>query len=387
MAEDEIDVNATVAQARKQLSDSAYRRRYRKADFITYSTKQLEIINSKAPALFVRAANQSGKSEAGAGTVKILATQEYPADYHGWVQPKLDLARPHSCEIWCISPTMQMARDTAQSRLLGDVGAGFVGTGVLPASSILSIQNARGVSGTVDSCVVRRRDGTTAVIRFKSAEAGREAMQGSAVDLVWVDEMCPMDIWSELLARLSATSGRILLTATPLKQQSDVAAWFREPGHSERQTIVMTIDDARHLTDAMRAEMIARYANDPTAAATRLYGAEWAGGGLIFPNLNADILENRDPSTFPPYIKWILGLDPSHGGMSASAHPAGVILLAFDPFDKSYHVVDELRIKNALPSTLVSAILGVVGIRERCGRYSRGLAGTASTIAQVCKLG
>jgi len=359
MDEETIDISATVAQARRAMSSYDFRRKYRYADWITYSAKQMEIMNSKAPALFVRAGNQVGKTQVGAGIVAALLTQEFPADYDGWVQPKLELARPHTCEVWCIAPTWQMVRDGCQSRLLGDVAAGQVGTGIIPADRIISIQNARGISGSVDTAIIRRTDGTTAVLRFKTGDQGREALQGSSCDMIWADEMPEMDVWGELLARLSATSGRILLTATPLKQGSDVAAWFREPGQAERrQTIVMGIDDANHLTPQMRADMLGKYANDPVAAATRLFGAEWAGGGLIFPNLHADNLENRPVSEFPMSIRWIIGLDPAHQGLSTkSAHPAGVILLAYDPLGKICHVVDEIRLQNELPSTLVAAIL------------------------------
>ena len=68
---------------------------------------------------------------------------------------------------------------------------------------------------------IKRKDGTTGVIRFKSYEQGREAAQSEAVDFIICDEMpTDMGLWSELLARLSATSGRIWLQLRHGKQQS-----------------------------------------------------------------------------------------------------------------------------------------------------------------------
>jgi hypothetical protein len=60
---DEIDFDTTLRHAQETLSDSDYRRRYRAADFVTYNAKQREALNCTASALYVKAANQSGKTQ------------------------------------------------------------------------------------------------------------------------------------------------------------------------------------------------------------------------------------------------------------------------------------------------------------------------------------
>ncbi len=291
--EPDIDVAGLAERRKKALSGQEYRRTYRVGDFIVYSPKQRELLNSQAMALYAKTANQFGKTTAAAGKIAMLTTQTFPPWYEGWKQPELKLIRPHSMVVWCFSTTWQMLRDGLQVRLLGDVSAGLVGTGLLPLEAIINVQNARGITGAVDSATIRRRDGSTAVIRFKTYEQGREAAQSERVDFIVCDEMpTDMGLWSELLARLSATSGRIWLTATPRKQQSAIALWFREPGHPERQTITATFFDAPHFTAEQRSEMQQRFANNPAEAQTRLlvrtslaagkcYGRRWTKSAWI----------------------------------------------------------------------------------------------------------
>ncbi len=330
--ETELDLPTILRRAKSALSDSEYRHRFRAGDFINYSPKQRELLNSTASALYAKTANQFGKTTAAAGMAAFQTTQIFPPWYAGWKQPALNLIRPHSMIVWCFSFSGQMLRDGIQSRILGDVASGQAGTGILPAENIVSLQMGRGIAGAVDSAVIRRADGTTAVIRFKSYEQGREAAQSESVDLVVCDEMpTDMGLWSELLARTTATAGRILLTATPRKQQSQIAQWFKEPGHPERQTITATIYDAPHISEAQRNAMVANYANNQMEANTRLLGLDYAGGGNVFQTGMEQIVSGRDPSTFPNYWKWIIGFDPGHGGLSESSHPAAAVLCAFDP--------------------------------------------------------
>jgi hypothetical protein len=198
-----------------------------------------------------------------------------------------------------------------------------------------------------------------------------------------------MGLWLELLARLSATSGLAWLTATPRHQQSEIVAWFREPGHPERQTIVMTIDEAAHLSDQQRAEMRARYANNAAEAATRLYAADYAGGGLIFQTSPGVFVEDRHTADIiPVWARWIIGLDPNRGGLSESAHPAAAVLCWWDDMNRTLHVHDCLRLKNALPEVLVASILkweqGDAPVAWGAAE-TQGVGGAAETYAQMFK--
>lgn len=52
---------------------------------------------------------------------------------------------------------------------------------------------------------------------FKSYDQGREAFQGDAEDIIWLDEEPPLDIWHECKMRLIDRNGELLLTMTSLK--------------------------------------------------------------------------------------------------------------------------------------------------------------------------
>jgi phage terminase large subunit-like protein len=354
----DIDVATIVRRASEKLSVAERNRRFRAIDFLKLSPKQWRCINCTAMALYVKAGNQIGKTTLAAAMAVFQTIQLVPPGYAGFRQPKLNLVRPHSMVVWCLAPTWQMMRDGLQTRILGDVAAGLVGTGLMPAENILSIQNARSIAGAVDSAVVKRGDGTTAVIRFKTYEQGREAAQSEAVDLVLADEMPDdMGLWNELLARLSATSGRIWLTATPRKQQSPVSLWFKEPGHPERMTIGATIDDAEHLSDQQRAEMKARFANNPLEAATRLYGRDYEGGGLVLRCTKEAAGTDRRSDDFSEYICMIVGLDPSHGGLSDSAHPTGIVSCLYDRQTDEFFVQDAFKQKHLSPEQTAAIVL------------------------------
>ena len=61
---------------------------------------------------------------------------------------------------------------------------------------------------------------------FKSFEQGSEKMQSESVDWIWVDERCSEEIYSELVARTTATDGIIFLSYTPLKGGGELTYRF-----------------------------------------------------------------------------------------------------------------------------------------------------------------
>lgn len=54
------------------------------------------------------------------------------------------------------------------------------------------------------------------LLRFKTYEQGRESFQGTAKDLIWLDEEAPEDIVNECKARLIDRNGILLRSLTPL---------------------------------------------------------------------------------------------------------------------------------------------------------------------------
>jgi len=112
-----------------------------------------------------------------------------------------------------------MTRDGLQLKLLGDVTQqDGLGTGLIPLDAFVGKPTFnRGISDFVDSVTLRRETGGSAVLRPKTFQMDRQAFQGEAVDVVWLDEDDGRDvIYGGCLARLTATKGRIQWTATPV---------------------------------------------------------------------------------------------------------------------------------------------------------------------------
>lgn len=352
------DVTALVRRWKANMDIMAFNKKFRVDDYITYSPLQKLVCNAQASALAMLCANQIGKTTIAAKMVRMHATGEYASWYTGPQMPKLNLIRPHSRVFMCLGTSITALRDGLCARILGDVANGQLGTGIMPAENIVSTAAARGIAGAIDNAVIKHKDGTTTIIYFRSMDAGREAVQSISADWIFVDEMpAEMGLWTELLARLAATSGRIWLTATNRKQGSPIAQWFREAGHPERMIIRGGIDDAGHLSEEQRTEIKERFKNDPMEYRVRVLGEDWSGGGLVLTCPRDKVTFNFDYRAVPPSAQYILGLDPNKMGMSESSHPCAAVQCIYIPETEELWVVSEWREKQVLPETVARAIL------------------------------
>lgn len=60
------------------------------------------------------------------------------------------------------------------------------------------------------------------LMTFKSYDQGAEAFQGDDVDIIWLDEEPPKEIWDECKMRLIDRSGRIIITMTSIKGMTNL---------------------------------------------------------------------------------------------------------------------------------------------------------------------
>ena len=74
--------------------------------------------------------------------------------------------------------------------------------------------------------LVRHVSGRNSTLGFKSYDQGREKWQGETLDVVWLDEEPPLDVYMEALTRTNATGGLVFLTFTPLLGMSEVVRLF-----------------------------------------------------------------------------------------------------------------------------------------------------------------
>lgn len=175
------------------------------------------------------AANRVGKTWGVGGYETALhLTGLYP-DW--WPGRRWD--RPISA--WAAGDTRATTRDIIQQAMLG-IGAegksGELGTGLIPGECIIGEPSSmQGTPGGVETVTVQHTSGGRSILQFKSYDQGRRTFQGTKKDLGWFDEEPPIDVYEEMLLRLTATvpgedSGSMINTFTPLLGLSKVALKF-----------------------------------------------------------------------------------------------------------------------------------------------------------------
>jgi phage terminase large subunit-like protein len=170
------------------------------------------------------AANRVGKTVAGGYETCCHLTGLYPPWWEG-----RRFRRP--IRAWVAGDTNETTRDILQLELLGEVGYSgprkiMDGSGIIPRDRILDPNWKTGVHNLVDNVHIKHVSGAHSLLGFKSYDQGRRVFQGTAKELIWLDEECPEDVYEECLMRTATTRGIILTTFTPLRGMSKVVLSF-----------------------------------------------------------------------------------------------------------------------------------------------------------------
>jgi phage terminase large subunit-like protein len=188
------------------------------------------------------AANQVGKSYAGAAEAALHLTGKYDA----WEQATglkwrgRRFTRPVKGWVGC--DTWQNTRDGMQRLLVGPPRTEAEwGTGLIPGDDLLDWSRRQGVADCLDGVAVQHwrniakkgapprweKDGVS-TLGFKSYDQGRRKWQGETLDFVGFDEEPDEDIYTEGKTRTNATAGIVWLTFTPLLGMSKVVMLFKD---------------------------------------------------------------------------------------------------------------------------------------------------------------
>lgn len=181
------------------------------------------------------AANRTGKSYGMGGySVAVHLTGLYPS---WW--PGRRFRQPISA--WAAGKTGETTRDIIQKILLGGIvrqgdRREVDGTGLIPGDLITELTwKAGSVVDLVDTVKVRHVSGGYSELGLKAYQQGRGSFEGTAKDLIWLDEEPPIDIYGEALIRLATTSGLMLLTFTPLEGMSETARQFLPQDYNPKE--------------------------------------------------------------------------------------------------------------------------------------------------------
>lgn len=198
------------------------RQRTNKLRFYSPYAKQIEFHDAGAVyrERLLMAANRFGKTECGAAEGAYHLTGRYPKWWEGKRFEK-------PIKMWAAGVTNESARDVVQEKLMGPPSRRDEwGTGYIPGDCIGEISLARGTPDLIDTVSIRHSSGEWSSLQFKSYERGREKWQGTALDVLWLDEEPPMDIYMEGLTRTNETKGIVYMTFTPLLGISSVVQRF-----------------------------------------------------------------------------------------------------------------------------------------------------------------
>jgi phage terminase large subunit-like protein len=199
-----------------------------------------------------------------------------------------------------------------------------MGQGIIPQDAIEGTTVRAGVAGSIDSAIIKHVSGGKSRLILKSFDSGREAFQGSKIQVLLLDEEPPMPVYTEGLTRLLATSpgeqsGILMAAFTPLLGLSDVVLSFLPDGKptdgvmsggstdnaSGKWFTIMPMDEAPHIPVAEREKLAASYM--PHEREARLKGLPSLGSGAIYPIAESDIVFK--PFELPDWHRRCYALD------------------------------------------------------------------------------
>lgn len=292
----------------------------------------------------VLAANRVGKSESmGAFEVACHCTGIYPAWWEGFRFTRAPKT------VWIAGTAAKDVRDAIQLKLLGPMDD--IGTGMIRGDCVRDYTSKSGVPNAVDTVKIKHKSGKFVTITFKSYDQGRESFQAADVDLLWLDEEPPLQVYIEAVTRTMTTNGLVILTFTPLLGLSEtVLQWLpggevTEIRDDTRAIVTCTWDDVPHLTEQMKAAMLATYPAYQRDARTK--GIPQLGAGAIYPIAESEFLV--DPFPIPDHWPRAYALDV---GWNRTAALWG----ALDREAQTWYIYSEHYRGQAEPSVHAAAI-------------------------------
>lgn len=302
-------------------------------------------------------ANRTGKTDSGSYELTLHLTGEYP-DW--WPGKRFD----RSIQAWACGDTNTTVRDILQAKLLGLLRRGAnmptdlvtgIGTGMLPGDRIVGTRPRSGIPDAVEIIYVKHKSGGVSQLNLKSYEQGREAFQGTSIDVIWLDEECPEDVYTECLIRTMTTGGILYVTFTPLSGLTQVVMKFLPSGKmpeggagahdGQHYVVTATWDDVPHLSEQAKKDLWASI--PPYQRDARSKGIPQLGSGQIYPVSESEI--TCAPISIPQSWRRCYGLDVGWNRTAA-------IWLAEDPVSKIWYAWSEHYIGREEPALQAQAI-------------------------------
>jgi phage terminase large subunit-like protein len=284
-----------------------------------------------------RAGNRTGKSEAGAYEITCHLTGNYPK---WWKGKRFN----HAANVLIAGETAKLVRDSIQEKLLGPPGE--IGSGLIPHDLILETRPRAGIADAIDVARIRHESGDVSTLSIQSYDQGREAFQATARDVVWLDEEPPLSIYTEALTRTMTTNGIVMITFTPLRGMSETIQFLEKKAQDGKISLITaTWDDAPHLTEQAKEEMMAAF--PPHQRDARTKGIPALGSGAIYPIPESDFV--IPPIQIAKHWKHVYGMDVGWNNTAA-------VFCAYDADSDVLYVVGDYKRGQVEPAVHASAI-------------------------------
>lgn len=249
------------------------------------------------------AGNRVGKTRTGLTVDAIHLLGDYSTDFPGHQFESAPLC-------WLLGFSMEKTRDLLQTPLFGRIEGGKFTGGLIPADRIVDWKSATGTSGAMREVRVRHSSGSISTCQFWSYSQGQHAIMGDSVDWYHIDEE-PRDknIFPQVLTRTATgdngNGGRGILTFTPENGRTELVVKFMDDPSPNQYMQRATWDDAKHLTERTKEDLLAQYPAWQRDMRTK--GLPLLGAGLIFDF--DDGLFSCQPFECPPHWFVINGMD------------------------------------------------------------------------------
>lgn len=286
--------------------------------------------------------NRIGKTECGAAETAIHLTGRYP-DW--WQGKRFD----GPIRAWAAGVTGESTRDVVQAKLFGPPERRDEwGTGMVPKDAIGELSTGRGIADAIDTASVKHQSGGWSTIAFKTYEKGRAKWQGTALEVLWLDEECESPIYTEGLTRTNETGGIVYMTCTPLLGMSEVMKSFLLDRTVDMAVVQAGIEDAGHFSAEDRARIVLQYKSKPYELDARTRGIPQLGSGKVFP-VGQDEIE-IPAFSIPPHWPRIGGLDFGWD------HPSAATQLTWDRDADVIYVISAHRQREQTPAMFAASV-------------------------------
>jgi len=252
--------------------------------------------------------NRSGKTESGAGIVGEIFKR---------AEPK---------RIWC-GTISDLSIKVQQKKL-----------STLIRKQDLEYGEYNEIRGWKNGIIVGKNKSTC---HFKTYEQGSGSYQGDKIDLIWLDEEPPWDIFQECIARVTDTGGIILFTFTSLSGFTRLVNFLWDSNSEDVSSTVLTLDMNPFIATERKAAFKRKV--DADEYESRIEGRPHMKEGLIYkefsqklhriPRFNYQLNARNDP------LNWLIleGIDP-HPRV-----PHHWLRFAYHINTDTLYVVDELK--------------------------------------------